>query len=299
MVIAIVVLAAGFVIAAVACVLLKQDIRSISRSLKAIRKSDTNAKVTTQTFDKDIIHLSNRINEVLEDQKKAVLSAEKMNQELKQAITNVSHDLKTPLASAMGYLQLIRSNKTPEEKKPEYLDIIEKRLKSLSYLLDELFEFTKITEGKIEFKPEKINVSNILSDVLSLYYEDFTAKGSTPNITLPENPVYIFADVNMLRHIFQNLIQNVLAHGTGSFSVTVQPEARVLFKNSVEHPEKIDAGRLFERFYTADISRNSKTTGLGLAICKELVERQDGKIRAFIEDDSLIITIKFKQNKDK
>ena len=216
-----------------------------------------------------------------------------MSRELKQAITNVSHDLKTPLTSAVGYLQLIRSDKLPEEEKREYLNIIEKRLEALTLLLDELFEFTKIYEGKIEAQTERTNVSNALCDVLSLHYEDFTAKGITPLVSLPESPVYISADSAMLKRIFQNLVQNALIHGTGNISVIVNPDARIIFKNSIENPEKIDAGRLFERFYTADISRSSKTTGLGLAICKELVERQSGKIDAFVEGGNLIISAEF------
>ncbi len=276
-------------------VLLKRDIRAIRRRLEFIRKTDTNAKITTQTLDADVSELANQINTCLEVQKKAELAGEQMSRELKQAITNVSHDLKTPLTSAMGYLQLVRSNKTLPEKKAEYLDIIEIRLSALNSLLEELFEFSKLYEGEEERQLTKVNVSNVLRDALSLYYEDFTRREITPSVHLPDEPVYIRADVNMLRRIFQNLIQNALVHGGGYFSATVEPGAKLIFENSMTDPQEMDASRLFERFYTADLSRKGKTTGLGLAICKELVAKLDGTIQARVERDSLIITIEINE----
>ncbi len=295
MILAVICLSVVFVITIGYYALMKKDLRSINRTLAAIRRSNSNAKVTTQTLDPDITRLANQINEILEEQKKGLLSAEKMSRDLQQAITNISHDLKTPLTSALGYVQMVISNKTPLEKRDEYLEIIEKRLESLSLLLDELFEFSRISEGTIEIHSEKLNVSNLLGDVLSLYYEDFTLKKIIPVVQFPEAPVYIFADGNVLKRIFQNLIQNALVHGAEFFSVTIEPGARLIFKNSMENVENIDANRLFERFYTADLSRSGKTTGLGLAICKELVEKLDGKITAKIEENSLVISIEIKE----
>jgi signal transduction histidine kinase len=276
-------------------ILLKRDIRSIRRKLGEIMNSTTNAKVTVQTFDSDIAGLANQINALLERQKQTLLAAQKMSRELKQAITNVSHDLKTPLTSALGYLQMAKSDKTSPEKNAEYLTIVEKRMESLSFLLEELFEFSKIYEGSLEFHPERVNASNLLRDVLSLYYEDFTGKNVTPILQFAHDPVYIIADVNMLKRVFQNLIQNALVHGSDYFAVAVEPGARLTFVNSVEDTEKLDANRLFERFYTADLSRNTKTTGLGLAICKELVERQGGQIHASLEENKLVIDIEIEE----
>ncbi len=289
---AIILLSLALLAAATYCILLKNDIRSISRSLEAILKAKTNARVTTQTFDADISRLAMRINTILEAQNQAELAGEKIDRELRQAITNVSHDLKTPLTSATGYLQMIASDKISPDKKVEYLRIVEQRLDTLSDLLDDLFEFSKIAEGKVDIDLARVNAANLLRDVLSLYYEDFSRKNITPQASLPNEPVYVLADANLLKRVIQNLVQNALVHGTEYFSVGVEPDGRLIFKNSVANPEQIDAGRLFERFYTGDISRSSKTTGLGLAICKELVERQNGKIEACVEANMLIIIVR-------
>lgn len=297
MIVAMLLLTVVLLVIAAYIILLKRDIRSVSRKLDEIMQSTTNSKVTVQTYDSDVSDLANQINSLLEQQKQTQVTAQKMSRELKQAITNVSHDLKTPLTSALGYLQMAKSNKTLPKKKAEYLTIVEMRLESLSFLLEELFEFSKIYEGKIEFHPDRVNASNLLREVLSLYYEDFTSKNVTPVLHFTRDPVYVMADVNMLKRIFQNLIQNALVHGTDYFGVAVEQGARLTFVNSVENTENLDASRLFERFYTADLSRNSNTTGLGLAICKELVERQGGEINARIEGNKLVISIDIEEVK--
>ncbi len=276
-------------------IFIKLDLRLIHRKLEDILKTGSNAKITTQTFDLDVTRLSIQINALLEEQKQVVLASEKMNRELRQAITNISHDLRTPLTSALGYLQMVKSRKTPPEKKAEYIDIIQKRLETLSNLLEELFEFSKIYEGKIELHLEKVNPANLLGDVLSQYYVDFTEKNITPVVQFPKEPVYLRADVTVLKRVFQNLIQNALIYGADYFSVTVKPGVTLEFENSIENAGEMDASRLFDRFYTADRSRNSRATGLGLAICKELIESLDGKIQARIENDRLIMSIDFKE----
>lgn len=291
MIVPVIGLAIVSLIAVVSWLLVKLDVRSISHRLEDIRQSRSNAKITTQTFDPDITALANQINALLEEQKQAAIRNEQASRELRQSITNISHDLKTPLTSAMGYLQMIKSGRTPPEKKAEYIDIIARRLAALSDLLEELFEFSRLYEGKIEPVCEGVNVCNLLGDVLSLYYEDLTRKDITPAIQFPREPVYVLADASMLKRVFQNLIQNALIHGTTFFSVAVDPGARITFRNALEDMESIDPSRLFDRFYTADVSRDGRTTGLGLAICKELVARQGGTIGARIEEGNLVISI--------
>jgi len=247
-------------------------------------------RATTETFDKDISKLCNTINDILDKQKIIIIASEKSNREFRQAITNISHDLRTPLTSAIGYIQMIKSGNTPDDKKREYLDVIENRLKSLANLMNSLFEYTQIIEGKVTQNIEKINVYNVLRDIISSYYDDFISKNFTIEANIPDLPVYILCDANYFKRAVQNLIQNVLAHGIEYFKLTVDGK-NIIFQNKVSNAVEIEADRLFERFYTADLSRNSNTTGLGLAIVKEIVQNMGGNVNAYIENDMLSIFI--------
>ena len=275
--------------------LLKRDIAGLRKTLSQIGGANTNQRLTTATFDKDISGLVQSVNDILEKQEKIRQESRKANDELRRTITNISHDLRTPLTSIMGYIQMMSSGKTPAEKREEYLHIIESRLKVLSSLMDELFEFTQIMEGNASFKIDKINICNTLRDVVSLHYEEFTAKQMTPQIDMPQTAVFAYCDENALKRIAQNLLKNALTHGDGDFRITVQPdEPTVTFENTVANTNGLDAERLFERFYTADAARTQKNTGLGLAIAKELTERMGGEISAEMKESTLCIKIRLR-----
>jgi signal transduction histidine kinase len=290
MIIAVIILSAALIVCAVLIVLLKRDIRQLYQSLCIIEKSDTNMQATTQTFDKNISELCTAINDILDKQKKIVIANEKSNHEFRQAITNISHDLRTPLTSAVGYIQIIQSGSITKDKEREYLDIIEQRLKSLSALMNDLFEYTQIAEGKTVQNIEKVNICNILRDIISDYYGDFIGKGFTVQTDIPDSPVYVLCDADLLKRAVQNLIQNVLAHGIEYFKLSIDIGV-IIFSNKVLNADLINADRLFERFYTADLSRKGNTTGLGLAVVKEIIQNMGGEVNAFIEKDKMNICV--------
>jgi len=290
MIIAVIILSLALIICAALLLMLKKDIRQLNQTLRIIEKTDTNMRATTGTFDKNIIELCDVINDILDKQKDVIIASQKSNREFRQAITNISHDLRTPLTSAIGYIQMIKSGKTPDDKKQEYLDIIEHRLKSLSNLMNDLFEYTQIVEGKVTQNIEKINICNLLRDIMSDYYEDFVRKNFDVQIDIPDLPVYIICDANYFKRAAQNLIQNVLVHGIEYFKLIVIDNS-VIFQNKVSDPGAIEIDRLFDRFYTSDFSRSGNATGLGLAIVKELVQIMGGEINVYIEND--LLSIKF------
>lgn len=300
MVIVIIILSAALIVCAVLYFLLKKDIRELKDSLNLIKNIDTNARLTTETFDKNICGLCNTINDILNKQKEIIINAEKSNNEFRQAITNISHDLRTPLTSAIGYVQMIQSDKTSPEKRTEYLDIIEKRLKSLSGLMNNLFEYTQIMEGKTTIDIQKVNVCNVLRDVISSFWGDFTGKGFNVNLDIPDMPVYAICDTAALKRIAENLTRNALEHGYNFFNLTVDPcNGEIIFKNRVSAPSELDINRMFNRFYTADFSRNNGNAGLGLAIVKELIEGMNGKINAILIEDVLEVKLVIPNSKAK
>jgi signal transduction histidine kinase len=287
-------------IALITCIslilLMKRDIRNIIENLKVIKNNNTNIRLTTLTFDRDISNLILLINEVLDKEKQSFVENKRTNKVLKETITNVSHDLRTPLTSIIGYIQMIQSPKTSEDRKKEYYSIIENRLNYLSQLINSFFEYTQTVEGKDNITMAKVNICNLLRDILSLYYEDFIEKNFNVKISIPEQPIYFIGDSNILKRVIQNLIQNVLIHGIEEFQLVVDDENNsLIFKNKVENLQEIDVDRLFDRFYTGDISRNKKTTGLGLSIAKELIINSGGSIKAYKDDELLCISLKFKK----
>lgn len=292
MIITVMILLAAVIALALYLFLLKKDIRSIKEQLDIIQNTETNALLTTGTFDKDIIKLNDTINSLLKKRKSESLKLKKAEANMKQTITNISHDLRTPITSALGYIQLMDSGDISEDKRKEYLNIIEKKLKVLSAHAGQLFELSRILEGK-SINPQKINVCNVLRDILAGFYDSFMQNGFEVKIEIPDVPIDIIADEEAVRRIFQNLSQNALVHGINRFQVKVDEAAnQIIFSNQVKQEEHIDIDNLFERFYIGDLSRTSKSTGLGLAIAKTLTEEMGFTLSAEIREDVISFCVR-------
>jgi signal transduction histidine kinase len=247
---------------------------------------------------KQLNDLAIELNQIISDNKNERISITKAGQDFKEGLTNISHDLRTPLTSIAGYVQMLESEKISQQKKDEYYSIIRGRINSLVKMLDELYEYARIESDEYQLTLKKINVNNILTDVIFLFYNDFIAKGEEPIINIPAKPIYINADKDAITRVFQNMVKNYLTHGTGAFSISVEEveeKVYICFKNKAPSLEHDDVEKLFNRFYTADKSRSKKTTGLGLAIVKNLVIRMNGKVEAAIANSYLTINIIFKE----
>ncbi|XMB66304.1 HAMP domain-containing sensor histidine kinase [Mycoplasmatota bacterium zrk1] len=268
------------------------DIQSLNKSLRYIQENETNQLLTTTTFYKDICSLSSTMNEILEEKMKIRISSNKSNREFRQAVTNISHDLRTPLTSAIGYLQMIQSDKTEEYKKDDYLKIIEYRLKTLSNLTNDLLEYSSLIERNVPMHFEQININNLLRDTVSTFYDEFIDRNYKVSINIPSDSLYFMGDVVSFKRIFMNLIQNTLKYGTEIFDVSLDQKKKIiLFRNKIANAQGFDVEPLLNRFYTSDKSRSDKSTGLGLTIVKELITSMGGTIRTLVKDDFLIIEI--------
>lgn len=274
----------------------KREVRNIARKLQFIRDNNTNMKINLPNKMREINELAIQLNHIIDHYKVEKIAISKAQHEFKEEITNISHDLRTPLTSIAGYVQMLESESTPVEKKAKYYNIIRTRIETLIEMLDEFFEFTRVESDEYPLKIEKVNISNVLTDVISMFYYDFISKGEEPSIQIPSTPIYIYADKDALTRIFQNLIKNYLIHGAGNISISVEEKEKyvcVSFKNYAPNINNEEAEKLFKRFYTADKSRTKKTTGLGLAIVKNLVTKMNGEIKAHVEDSFLNINIIF------
>ena len=270
---------------------LKRDVRSIKASLQKIKSMDTNMRLTTSTFDKDVTNLACEMNDILHKQKELRLESERMNREFRQGITNISHDLRTPLTSASGYIGLIKSDKVSEAQKLAYLEIVENRLISLASLMSELFEYTQIVEGKMALELESVDVCSLVQEELVSFYDVLVQGNFDVKVDIPEKAVQLIVDRAKLQRVIQNLMGNVLKHGIDELLVKVDPNGGMTFTNKVADLEGLDVGQMFERFYTSDTARSDQTTGLGLAISKALIEQMGGRIVASLEADLLTVEV--------
>lgn len=274
-----------------------REIENLSDQLERINRSSSNSKMLLSFSNRGIEALAQNINNTLEDKKKIEIEYRKMDKELRQAIANMSHDLRTPLTSIMGYIQLIEDDKTPEAEKKQYVDIVKKRSSALQGLIESFYEISRLEANEYKFDLKPINLYSIMCDLIASFYNDFTIKEIEPTIDIEENVPMIIADENGVRRIFSNLIQNMLRYGNKYVHISLKQQNDsivTIFQNDAPDLTHEDVPHLFERFFTADRTRSGKSTGLGLAITKELVDQMGHNIFAELADGKLSVIIEWK-----
>jgi signal transduction histidine kinase len=232
--------------------------------------------------------------------KQSEISNLKLQGDLKQAIISISHDLRTPLTSIIGYIQFCKLDNINEEEKREYLKIAEQRAKSLEMLLNDFYELSLIEYGDNDLKLESLNFSSILKELLLGRYTDFLDKGLEPTIEIPDNNIYVIAEQKALERIIENLLGNTIKYAKDNLNISLTLEKEmVLLKisNTTEDLNSIDVDKIFDKFYMADENRSGKGTGLGLAIVKSLIEKIDGSIEADKSGNMLNIYCRLKYHK--
>lgn len=220
---------------------------------------------------------------------------------LKDTIINLSHDIRTPLTSLDGYFQLLLKSDEPEEQE-QYAAIIRERLSSLKEMLDELFTYAKLTNRAYEIELSPCAVNEVLLSVLFSFYEDIKQRGMEPMLEIPEQDISIQANEPALRRTFQNILKNAIEHGKNHLSIqllTTSDTVQICFENDYQTSEPVDSEKVFDRFYKADDARNKTSTGLGLSIAKELVERMNGSINSAVKNHDFIILITFQKGRKK
>ena len=274
------------------------------REFKRINKEITNnldeyVNIKTKSVDKDVENLVQSINLIFDSKQKVVSEKKKSEDELRASITNMSHDLRTPLTSIMGYLQMIKSEKSSETDKKEYMDIVEKRTKSLQQLISSFYDLSRIEGNEYNFNYKKVNLSNVLCENIALFYNDFINNSIEPVIEIEEGIKEIISDEGAITRIFSNLIGNMIKHGENFVKITLKQENDVIiteFINKATGLTQENVDKLFDRFYTVDNSRSDRNTGLGLYITKILVEKLGHNIKANLKEDNLVISITWKKN---
>lgn len=274
----------------------RSQIKHMKEELSMLRQEDTNYRLSSYCRIGETEEVIRLFNEILEKYRRETAELKRENRTYRESITSISHDIRTPLTSAKGYLQMLSGEDVPKEKQQEYRKTVENRVDDVTGMLNQLFEYARVEAGELEFTMERINMTNLFADTISMFYEDFLKKDCEPEIEISETPCYVKADRQALRRVMENLIKNALVHGTGDYRFSLRKQGdkvRLAVSNRTDSIEPKDMERIFERFYTTDTSRTRKTTGLGLAIVKQFVTRMEGEVQAALTDGIFTVEIVF------
>ena len=263
---------------------------SIGSCLTDIINTDTNNLITINTNDKKLKELANLLNDSLKNLRKLELEYKNGNKELKTSITNISHDLRTPLTAIRGYLDLMDSSNL-DSKQIKYLSIIDNKVKDLTFLTEQLFDFSKTLDIQEEMKKENIVINDILEDSVASFYSLFKEYNITPNIDICREKVIRVLNENMLKRIFENIISNAIKYSKKDFNIKLYNNGIIEFSNQADGLDQVSLEQLFDRYYT--VKNAKKSNGIGLSIAKQLVDLSGGKIEAKYKNNILIIKIEF------
>lgn len=282
-----------FFLSITALLLYRRQVRGLSEQLKDLEPG-SNQKLTCSVRDRNILSLTEQVNTYIDSQQKLVLQAREAEEELKYTIASVSHDIRTPLTGASGYMQMAEKTEDPDKRK-EYCRIVRGRLKDLEQLLDQLFLYTKLTSQEISLQMEPVSLFPLVCEVLTGFYGKFQEQNREPSLDFQEEAIQIQGDSSQLKRVLGNLVSNSLSYGLGTLFI-VQKGNTLTFSNKVKDPGSIDPDQMFVRFYRGDPSRNaskSSHAGLGLSIARELTQAMGGKIEARLHEDILEIVLTF------
>ncbi|WP_052356818.1 HAMP domain-containing sensor histidine kinase [[Clostridium] dakarense] len=276
----------------------------IIEGTEKIKKGDLNYKIPVKGNDNFTV-LAQNINNIGEGLEKSIdkqLKSERMKSEL---ITNVSHDLKTPLTSIINYVELIKKEKDirPEHIK-DYVNVLDSKSKRLKLLIEDLFEASKVGSGNIELNMEKIDVKQLLRQSIGEMEEKLSNSNLDIKLNLPEDNIYIYADGRRMYRVFENLLSNIAKYSLDGTRVYIdlldnEDNIKLSMKNISSYELNFDPKEIMERFKRADESRNTEGSGLGLAIAKDLVNLQGGNFEINIDGDLFKSTLEFKKIKEK
>lgn len=275
----------------------RRQVEYLFSQIELLTQEDTNYRLSSYCRVGKTEALINGLNHVLQLERDRLLTLKRDNRNYKESIISISHDIRTPLTSAKGYIQMLLKDKQMDgDKQQTYLENIERRIDDVTDMLTQLFEYARIEADEFTFQEEIINPANLFADVIAMFYEEFTHKGCEPVISIIPKPHYIHADRQCLRRIMENILKNALLHGTGEYRFMMTAgdgEIEFTVSNRTDSITEDDMERIFDRFYTTDLSRTRKTTGLGLAIVKQFTQKMGGRAYAALADGIFTIGVIF------
>ena len=268
---------------------LRKSAQEIRDAFRDRLTADTNTLIDISTRDPYMRQLAADINmqlRLLRKQRHKYLTGDR---ELKEAVTNISHDLRTPLTAICGYLDLL-DKEDKSENTSRYLSLIGNRVDAMKLLTEELFRYSVILSTE-EMTVETVHVNGVLEESIAAFYGALTSRGIRPEIEITENRIERQLNRESLGRVFSNILNNALKYSDGDLEIFLHDDGEIIFSNTASRLNEVQVGKLFDRFFTVEAARNSN--GLGLAISKTLVEQMGGTIQAKSEEGRLYICIYF------
>lgn len=279
--------------------LLLRQIKNLSGQLRFLENNRSRLRLTTDLQNPAVLELTRQINQHIEHSHELQIRLLQEESTTKEIITGLSHDIRTPLTSIDGYLQLLKTTEDPE-KKEQYITIIQERTNSLARILEELFTFTKLQQEAFRLEPSEVNLNEAVAHNLFTFYQDFLQKGIRPDVRLEAEDPLVMADPQALERILQNILKNTLIHGAGDLQIQTAINSGAValtVTNRLKPGSNIRPDELFDRFYKGDPTRQTSSTGLGLSIARRLAEKMDAELDATVEDERFSITLTFRSLK--
>lgn len=292
MIIAVVLLSISVLILFLYIIFILKELKSINKQLDKRLIENTRQPLNIELFNKTITNLSKNINRCLKLEEKRRLESINDQKQFKELISNISHDLRTPLTSIKGYQQLLE--KTPLDKhQVQLLKTAQKSTDELDLLIENFFEYSYLVTAKTEPNLKKININNLIVECVLSYIAILEEKNLNVNIK-ETPPVFVLGDKNMLIRIIENLLNNCAKHSLGDIDIKIEflQNAKITFTNPINQDTNINVDKLFHRFYTSDSTRN-KSTGLGLSIVEFLVKQMNGNVGAYLNKTDHTLSIFF------
>ena len=290
-------LAIALVLAVIKIVLLRRGFDELTDNIEdqvsgktqipvTLSTSDPHARKAAETINRELKNLDRERNEYLDG-----------NRKVAEAVTGISHDIRTPLTAINSYLDLM-ADEEDEELKAQYLERIKSRTLSLSDLADELFKYSTSTDPERypvqteTVSSEPIDICRVLEECMLSFYAGFKKKGIEPDIEIPDEPVYVLCEKKSANRIFENIIGNAIKYANNDLEVKLDTKGKVVFSNPAPDLTPVSAAKLFDRYFT--VKEGNASTGLGFSIAKELITRNGGTIEADLIDGVLQIIVSFR-----
>ena len=260
--------------------------REIAEKFSDRLDTDTNTLIDISSHDNDMMYLAESINKQLRILRKEKLRYHQGNAELKNAVTNISHDIRTPLTAVCGYLDMLENCSDPGDA-ARYIKIMKERTGLMTQLTEELFRYSVIISDDGDMETERVFVNQLLAESITGFYPELTAKGIEPKIRLTDKRIERSVNKAALSRVFSNILSNAVKYSCGDLEITLSDIGEITFSNTARGLSAVETEQLFDRFYTVEAAHHS--TGLGLSIARTLIERMGGSITAEYADETLMI----------
>jgi signal transduction histidine kinase len=276
---------------------LKRELRKLKQEIKGLAaRSSFGSRLFVDFREKSLMDLVDALNQMIDDFEEKNRQSKQMEENVKLSITGLSHDLRTPLTSINGYVQLLHEIRD-ETKRAHYLNTIEQSVNRLIEMTDHFYDLARIETNQKELALTSMSLSNVVEEIFLSFYEQLEDKKI--DLDFPERVIdrSIIADKLMVIRVIQNIVQNILRYAKSKAVISYEYEENELIftvKNDIKPDSKLAIEKVFTRFYTEDSSRtNTESSGLGLYLSKKLVEKMNGKMHAKLDDQWFILTIHF------